>query len=398
MRRSTFGIGYNQNINYANNFAFQGRNNRSSFIDPLLLDANQSGVTGGQLDSEFNPDTKMANSLLGAAYQQYLIDGTPFTNNQNQADSRPPYQRLDGSIPIDQRNTFTSSGAQSQWTLAYAGNLDDKLYLGINLGISSLRYTSDNVFSEFLPNGTALDNYSKREQLTVKGNGLNLSIGAIYKVTPDVQIGATVATPTFMSLKETFSQSISAFARDPNLPLNQNTVGVLPNDFNYSITSPFRASGGATFFLNKGKLGFLTATAEYVGYAGLRASTSDYGDPQGNADFKNNVRSAAQGTYKNVVNFRAGAEFRAGMFRIRGGAAYLADPYLYKLDNIDRNNLQFSGGLGVRNDRFFADISGTFRTFKSAFTPYTLPNTTDYGSALTTNKSTNVMLSVGTFF
>ena len=398
--RTTFGIGYNQNINYFNRFAFQGRNNRSSFVDPILLDANSRKVTGSQIDAEYDPNTNQATDLLAAAYQLFLVNGAPFTDAQGKPNSGVPYTRFDATNARDQRNTFASSGAQSQWTLAYAGNLDDKLYLGANVGISSVRYTTDNVLTEYVLNGRSFDNYSQRDQLSVRGNGINLSLGAIYKLTPGLQIGATVMTPTFMSMKETFSQSVSVVAKDPNLAsqIRNNTVNVQPNDFNYSITTPFRASGGATVFLGKGKLGFLTATAEYVAYEGLRASTTDNSNAQSNTDFRNNVRSAVQGTYQNVINFRGGAEFRAGLFRVRGGVAYLPDPYLQRLDNIDRSRLLVSGGLGVRNERFFADLSGTYNTFKSAVTPYTLPNTADYGSAKITNNSTNVTLSVGTFF
>ncbi len=396
-KRSTFGVGYQQNINYFNQFTFQGRNNRSSLIDPIILDANSRNVTGAQIDAEYDPDANQATDLLAAAYQQYLIDGTPFTDAQGEPNSRPPYSRFDPLNPRDQRNTFTSSGAQSQWTFGYAGNLDDKLYLGVNIGLSSVRYTSDNVLTETVVNGTVLDNYSLRDQLSVRGNGFNLSVGAIYKLTPDIQIGANVATPTFMSLRETYSQSVSAVAFDRTL-LRNSTVDVLPNDFNYSVTSPFRASGGATVFLGKNKVGFLTASAEYVGYGGLGAGTSDNSNAQANSDFKNDVRTSVQNTYQNVINFRAGAEFRAGLLRIRGGAAYLPDPYLRQLDNIDRSKLLVSGGLGVRNDRFFADVSGTYNTFKSAYTPYTLPNTANYGSAQIDNKRTTVTLSVGTFF
>lgn len=401
-RRTTFGIGYHQNINYFNRFTFQGRNNRSSFVDPIILDANARNVTGGQINAEYDQNANQATDLLAAAYQLFLVNGEPFVNNQGDEDSRAPYSRFDATNARDQRNTFASSGSQSQWTFAYAGNLDDKLYLGVNLGLSSVRYNTDNVLTEFVINPRAFDNLYTQDRLTVRGNGINLSLGAIYKLTPELQVGATLATPTFMSMRETFNQSVGITLHQPvtitGLDPTVNNVDVLPNDFNYRITTPFRASGGATFFLNKGKIGFLTASAEYVGYGGLRANTTDNSNAQANSDFRNEVRNSVQNTYQNVINFRAGAEFRAGLFRVRGGAAYLPDPYVRRLDNIDRSRLLLSGGLGVRNERFFADVSGTYNTFKSAFTPYTLPNTADYGSAQITNNNANVTLSLGVFF
>ncbi len=400
-KRSVFGITYMQTNNFSNRFSFGGRNNNtnSSFVQGFVNDANNSGLTGSQLDAEYDSQTGQANSLLGAAYQLFLIDGTPFTNSQGQEDSRAPYRRFDANVPRDQRNTYEANGASSQWTAAYAGNLDDKFYVGASISLTRLRFNSDNVFTETIVGGQVFNSNTQRDQLTVRGSGLNLALGMIYKVAPTLQVGATITTPTWSQFQETFEQSLSVSVKDPNLPVARNNIDVYPSDFNYTVTSPFRAAGGATIFLGQGtkSIGFLTATAEYVGYAGMRVGTNYY-NSQGNTDFRNDVRSSIQRTYQNVINFRAGAEIRAGMMRFRAGAAYMPDPYTQKMDNIDRTKLLVSGGIGVRNERFFADITGSFNAAKSAFTPYTLPNSRDYASAEINNKLTTVTLSVGTFF
>jgi hypothetical protein len=391
-RRSTFAVTYSQTQNFSTRFVFGGRNNRSSIVDTYIEDANRANLTGTQIDGQYNASTNEARTPAAAAYQLFLIDGTPFTNPQGGPDSRAPWLRTDVNVPRDQTNTFQAQGAQSQWTLAYAGNLDDKLYLGGSLGLSVLNYTSDNVFREDVVNGQAFNNYSQRDQLTVSGNGINLSVGAIYKLSPLLQVGATVTTPTFSSYSETFSQSLRVSARNQQIirDLLVTEVDVTPNDFEYNVTSPLRASGGLTAFL--GKAGFVTATAEYVGYSGMRVSA------EGFEAFGRDVRTEVQRTYQDVVNFRAGAEFRAGAFRIRGGAAYLPDAFTNQPDGIDRTQLLLTGGLGVRNERFFADIAGAYNTSKSAFTPYTLPNSADYASSRINTRQTTITLSVGTFF
>ena len=103
-------------------------------------------------------------------------------------------------------------------------------------------------------------------------------------------------------------------------------------------------------------------------------------------------------TYNDVVNLRVGGELRAGLFRGRLGVAYLADPYKIKTDGIDRSKLLLSAGVGVRSDRFFADIAGTLTTYKSAYTPYVLDSIQNYSSVDISNRGVNVMLTVGTFF
>jgi hypothetical protein len=113
------------------------------------------------------------------------------------------------------------------------------------------------------------------------------------------------------------------------------------------------------------------------------------------------VRQAVQDTYQSVVNLRAGAEVRAGIVRLRAGVGYLPSAYKFNLDRVpasDRAKLLITAGLGVRNDRFFADLSGAYLTYKSGFTPFSLPSDNDTPTVLTSNRNTNVTLSIGTFF
>jgi len=392
-RRTALGVTYTRLNSLTNRFSFQGRNNVSSIADSYIERANNRQISGADLDREYNTQTNQANNLEAAAYQLFLINGTERPNNQ----SGPPYFRYDPNAPTDQRNTFESTGGQSQWTFTYAGNYQDKLYLGASFGLTRLRYDFDNIYNEDVIGGRTFNRIGQTDRLTVSGNGLNVSLGMIYRLDPNLQIGASLISPTFTNVRETFEQSVTIDARDPNLPVNRNTIDIVPNNFEYALTSPLRASGGATLFLGPKRVGFITASAEYVGYAGMRVSTTAY-NAQGNRDFREDVRQEIQSTYQNVVNFRAGAEFRAGLLRLRGGAAYLADPYKQRFDNLDRTKLLVSGGLGVRTERYFADISGTVNTFKSAYTPYTLARSSDYASAQITNRLTNVMLSVGVFF
>ncbi|RRB07174.1 hypothetical protein [Larkinella rosea] len=393
-RRTALGITYNRQVSLANSFVFEGRNNRSSIVDSYIVDANSRNLTGEQINQAYNQNTNEADFLSAAAYQMYLINGSPTSNT---AVTGPPYFRYDATRPTQQLNTYESSGTHSQWTIGYAGNLDDKLYIGASLGISRLRFNYENVYRETVVGGLVFNNYSQTDNFTVTGNGINFSLGVIYKLDRSLQLGAYLTTPTFSSVKETFEQSIKVDAKDPTLPLQQNEVFVVPNNFDYSMTTPLRASGGLTYFLGSGKIGFITATADYVGYAGMRVTTNVY-DAQGNTDFKNDVKRAVQGTYLNVVNLRAGAEIRAGLLRFRGGVAYLPDPYKQKLNDIDRSKVLISGGLGVRTDRFFLDGSVTYNTLKSAYTPYSLPNASDFASAQINSKLTNITVTAGVFF
>lgn len=401
-RRSAFGVSYSQSANFFDYFDVRGLNNNpnSSIAQTYINAANNAQYSELELSDAFVPGDRSADFKEAAAYGLYLINPSDLGANG----SGPPYTRFDATKQKDQRATLSRSGAQSQWTLAYAGNLDDKLYIGGSIALTRLKYSSEFVFQEAPVNGVVFDNYGQTNRFNVAGNGINASLGIIYKVAPQLQIGATLVTPTFSSANEAFSQTLTAVVKNPNpegVTLKTNSVDVIDpaNNFEYTLQTPLRASGGATFFI--GKAGFVTATAEYVGYQGMRVRTTAFSDQQDNTDFRDDVRGFVQETYQNVVNLRAGAEFRAGLLRLRGGVAYLPSAHKLDLDRVakgDRDKLLLSAGLGVRNDRFFADVAGSYLTYKSGFSPFQLPNDVDTPTVSTSHRNTNLTLSVGVFF
>ena len=400
-RRTAFGVTYSQSANFFDYLDVRGLNNNpnSSIAQTYINAANSAKYSEAQLSDAFHPNDRSADFKEAAAYGLYLINPTIYSTTS----AGPPYTRYDATTQKDQRATLTRSGAHSQWTLAYAGNLDDKLYIGGSIALTRLKYSSEYVFLETPVNGKVFSNYGQTNGFAVTGNGINASLGLIYKLSPQLQVGATVVTPTFSSANEVFSQTLTAVAKDPTLQLKTNRVDVVDpsNNFDYSLQTPLRASGGATYFLGSGKIGFITATAEYVGYQGMRVRTSAFSNQQDNLDFRNDVKSFVQETYQNVVNLRAGTEIRAGLLRLRAGAAYLPSAYKLTLDRVakgDRDKLLLSAGLGVRNDRFFADLSGSYLTYKSGFSPFQLPNDVDTPTVATNNRNMNLMLSFGVFF
>lgn len=409
LRRSNFGITYSQSTNFSEQVIGAGtnRNTNSSIVQPFINGANygtnEKGYSEADLDNAYDPTTGQAQIAEAAAYRLYLINPTDLGTKG----SGPPYTRLDANVPLSQRAVINRSGAHSQFTLAYAGNFNDKFYIGGALALTHLKYISDFTLTEAPVGGVTFNSYGQNNLFSVTGNGVNLSVGAIYKIDPSLQVGATIISPTFTGINESFNQSLLASPKDPKLiaayssAKTPNTIPIAGNDFEYTLTTPLRASAGATYFLNDGKLGFLTATAEYVGYSGMRGNTTGYNNSAANQDFHDGVKYNVKQTYQDIVTFRGGAEIRAGLLRLRAGAAYIPSAYKLDLDRVakaDRYTLLLSAGLGIRNQRFFADASGSYNTTKSGFGPYVLPNDADSPTVATTQNRTNITLSFGVFF
>ncbi len=409
-RRTVWGISYSRQASLGNNFVAQGTNNRSSVVDSYIENAN--GTTSANLSRQYDGtnafpitynDGYTVAGLTAAAYHNYLINPYP--------QDTLSYFRYDNTVPVNQRASFSSTGAVSQWGVSVASNFNDKFYIGGTLGLSHSRYNYTSVISEQYVGGRIFRGMQENTDYSVTGNGINLSVGAIYKVDQNLQLGLTVQSPTWTtrSYQETTNQSQTI---DPiGIPELQNgkpvlyvpdnkTVTVEPQDFDFSVSTPLRLSGGITYFL--GKSGFLTGTVEYVNYAGMRVGTNYNQDASDNQYFKQSQTSNVKSIYQNTVNFRLGGEFRAGIFRARIGGAYLPSAYKSAFDvlarNGDRNTILYSAGLGVRNTKFFVDLAGVYYTTKTSYTPYYLINASDYASALVTNKNTNLTLSVGAFF
>lgn len=412
-RRTVWGISYSRQASLGNEFVAQGQNNRSSVVNSYIENANGTSPTNlrGQYDSpnftaypNTYSDGYTVTGLTAAAYQNYLINDSSTDSTQ--------YFRYDSGVPVSQRVSFSASGAVSQWGLSVASNFSDKFYIGGTLALSHSKYNYTSIIQEQYIGGRVFNGMRENTDYSVTGNGLNLSLGAIYRIDQNLQLGANIVTPTWStsSYKETTNQSqtidpigipqLDNSGRPVTFVPNNKTITVAPNDFDFRVTTPLRLSGGVTYFV--GKSGFLTATAEYVNYSGMRVGTNYYTEGADNQAFKKDQTSYVQGIYQNTINFRVGGEFRSGIFRARVGGAYLPSAYKSSFDELarngDRNTLLYSAGLGVRNDRFFADLSGVFYTTKTSYTPYYLNNSTDYASALLTNKNMNFTLSLGTFF
>ena len=313
-------------------------------------------------------------SASGLAYGAYL---TRIVKSSTGADLGIASTTRSG--PIGQSESVTSRGSVSQFDLGYGASYRDRLYLGAGLGIVSSNYTSVRDFSESESDPTThLANYTLHDELRTKGTGLNARLGAIFRATDALRVGASIQTPTFMQLSDTYSARITttftAQGNDvvatslPTGPVGTTSVEQLPNDYDYSLTTPFRANGGVAYTV--GKVGFVTGDVEYVGYSQARLH-ADPQRPNGDDYSFTSENGSIKSRYKNTVNLRFGAEGRFDVFRVRVGYARYGDPYQSDSNN-ERAQNHYTAGLGLRQNNFFLDVAGVYTTFNQQYTPYDL--------------------------
>jgi len=378
-KRSAIGISYNTLVNFNNEFDYSGSNNRSSMMDYFAEKATQRGVNTTVLDSEFDTNTGFAQTPTAMYYQAYMIDA--FDGG---------YVVVEPSFPVEQKGTVSENGNLGQLNVSYGSNFNDRMYVGASLGLQTLSYNMVNNHNEYFPNGMIFNGFGTVDDLIISGTGVNVTLGAIYRVSRIVRLGVNVTTPTAMRLKETIYSSVQIDQKPGTFKTNFNTIETLPGDFNYKITSPLRGNVGVSFMLPK-KIGMFSVEAEYVGYRNM--GVNDKNDNVWSSEQKRGI----QDYYKNVVNFKTGIELRKDKMRLRGGVNYLADA-INDGSGVDRSKLILSGGLGYRGARFFADAAYSANSFNSTFSPYTLSNPENFASSLVTNKVGSLSFSLGMFF
>ncbi|GAA4347722.1 outer membrane protein transport protein [Hymenobacter saemangeumensis] len=309
------------------------------------------------------------------AYGAYL---TNIVRSRNGSDSAIVMRRMRG--PIGQSESIVSRGSMSQFDIGYGASYRDRLYIGAALGIVSSNYRTTRSFTETETDPTTrLNSYTLRDDLSTSGRGVNLRVGAILRASDFLRVGASIQTPTFLSLTDTYNSRIttdfSAQGSDNSPALPASVVGVtsvdaLENIYDYNLTTPFRANGGAA--LTIGKIGFLTGDVEYVGYNQARLSNAK-GEANGDDYSFSKENSSIRSRYRSVVNLRFGGELRYDVFRVRAGYARYGDPYQTE-SSVNRIQSFYTAGAGLRQGSFFLDAAVMYQAFDQAYTPYTLSN------------------------
>jgi hypothetical protein len=101
---------------------------------------------------------------------------------------------------------------------------------------------------------------------------------------------------------------------------------------------------------------------EYVDYTMARLRSYDYGF----FVVYDNIRNE----YKASHNIKMGLEYRLGPIAFRAGGAYYGSPYNSGHINSDSYTMVYSGGLGLRSDYMYFDVSYSYIGGKSVYFMY----------------------------
>jgi putative membrane protein len=257
----------------------------------------------------------------------------------------------DGTTTIQNVEQYTEGGV-NKYNFNFAGRYDF-ISFGINLNSHSVDYRVVNKYREDYLNNT--QTYDKRSpirsalyqnEVRTVGSGFSLQLGAIAEVATGLRIGLTYASPTWYTLQDEMSQSLSATTQsDGTFFANPNVVAVYEK---YYFRTPGSWTVGASWVWNKQLI--LSADYMYKGYGNMRFRSG--------LESENTI---IQNTLGDTNSLRFGAEYRLPLSKtnhlfLRGGYRYEQSPYKTEYKPIG-DLTGFSTGLGVSFGSMRFDLS-----------------------------------------
>jgi len=363
-----YGAAYSRTNNFYENITYGGKNTSNSIGDYYAGIANSNGqLSDGGLDDW--------------AYQQNLIDNYATTGGGSE-------YRRNAFGTVNQLNNTIRTGGQSEVNLAFGANYSNKLYFGLGVSFSNIRYNSYNLFNE---TGTAnilvndvntnanFNSNFVQDQLTT-GSGANVKLGVIYKPVNALRLGFTFTSPTYYSITDSYTEGLST--NFTNIDNAENEPVEYP--LAYNMRTPLKLTGGAAIFI--GKYGFISGDVDYIDYTTTHISSND----SYSADFDN---SNIKALYRSTLNAHIGAEARLNsMLYLRGGYGIQGSPL--KTNGSDIKTI--SGGIGVRFGKYYVDATYMHLSGSQTVYPYEIGTNSPGANLKKTNN--NAFLTLGYSF
>jgi hypothetical protein len=291
LKRMSFGFVVNATNNFTGRFNASGVNDDNSYAASLASSADgfASNVLGNE-DWYYGGDpTRMPAWVDMTGYRAGMFNSVVGRDGAYVAlteiiDSKGDF-RL--AAPVYQEYGQQSRGGKHDILLNYAMNFSDKLYIGANLGVSVLRYSLAEYWSEkpenpadfpiiqYSDGATAqFESLRMRRNYRLDGNGVYFKVGALWRPVAGLRIGAAIQTPTMLNLRERYGYSGEVVLSGRY----GGTASSPEDDWIYALRTPFRANLGLAYTL--GNVAVISADYEYVNYASAvfrsRSSENDY--------------------------------------------------------------------------------------------------------------------------
>lgn len=336
-----FAIGFN----YANlnNFdsEFYSSGTSINSIDKYFLHYAQ-GVRLGDINTFAFEDLTFAEQQASLAYEAYIIDPIPLASDPLNYGNPNIVNYSSAVLPgtFNQKNDISSTGYNGKFSINGSMQFNNRISIGANINIHFTDYVKSSTFTESNNNNTSTTTYVRgitfNNDLHTSGNGFSAQLGGIFKVNEMFRLGVSFETPTWISLTDELTQSISATSyntTDGDLPADSFNPNITMTYEPYTVRTPGKITlSGALVF---GKIGLISVDYGTRNYANMNLSpNNEFTDA--NINISN--------TFTRANDLRVGGEIKAKQWSFRAGTSIEQSPYKDKTMMGDMKG--YSAGIG----------------------------------------------------
>lgn len=302
-------------------------------------------------------------------------------------------------------------------------NVNDRVYLGITIGIHDVHYTGHSLYNEALVNlnNQTAGDITVNDERRITGTGYNASLGIILRPVDasPFRIGLSVSTPTWYDLKTSnYTYLINNTKADGGGKLQ----GDYPNyttgeSYEFKLFTPWKF--GVSLGHTVGNYLALGASYEYADYSRLDTRVNDgydvdyWGDVYEHSSSDEPMNRHTRETLKAVSTLKIGAEAKVmPNLAVRAGYNYVSPMFKkegYKDGNIDSYGSNYSSATDYTNweatNRYtvgvgytlgkmsfdlayqYAQTNGKFHPFADSYLDYTYPGQDSNGNDVTMTES-----------
>ena len=365
VKNLTFGFVMNKTAGYDQDVYANGLNSTTSFMGAMAVDA--TGIPASELNATDAYNYHPWSTIVG--YQSGMISTFGGYDDEYVGASELIFDNGDIVLGGDIEQTYGRrvTGGKYDYVFNFGANISDFLYLGANLGISSIEYAYEDYFKEAaidpadfeiaLDNGQNLyfSQMKYRYSYDVEGSGCYAKIGAIITPGAGLRIGAAVQTPTVNNIIERWqysgsteftSSSYDGYAYSPH------------GEYNYTVISPFRANLGLAYTF--GKYAIISADYEVCDYGQMRFESTG-----NDRDYFENLNDIIKETFSTSNIWRFGAELKLGALAVRGGYGFTTSPER-QYEGPYRSNMSLGFGYSSKGS-FYADFAVRRNTYSNEY-------------------------------
>ena len=348
----------------------------------------------GIVDGWQNSDAQSERAYTYTQWDHVYTNGLMW--DQENFDPKEPFKNV-----FLEASDYSFDRAHRGWIADFdfnlSGNINNRVFLGITLGVHSVDYKGYSEYQEFLIDGKnqPIGNTVLADERKITGTGVDVKAGAIFRPIEDspFRFGISVSTPTWYDLKTT-NATLLVNATDFN-KLHPDVKNWGYDEFSsgetyeYKYYTPWKF--GVSLGHTIGNYLALGAGYEYSDYSTADTRVNDGYDAYGNKDsYSDDVMNRnTDRSLTGVSTWRVGAEIKPDpALAVRFGYNYVSAAYekdgirdtrLASLGNWYSSTADYTNwdathritcGIGYKVDGWNFDLAYQYNTTKGTFYPF----------------------------